>query len=291
MGGDFLAFQIHKDSKYFQISNDELVNGLKVTNQNMWRFPNLLKPIGLEAKIYPSKNAWQVDSAALEKLLATYNNMNIVLPAHWYNDISVEKTNGLFSSAVRLIAKEKHVLKIAYALWWIKSHVVANEIWPHRQEELEEYFKSNEPNRELMKDILSSYHNWKYMSIKYNLLNNGNLDLNYYIRNHFAKLYSEGNKILYTRNYQFIDIDNLYYNSMDNIELIERRFDVKIDRSQVKEYASSNLDLIQECLGFNVDDRRFENDETYFDAIINYAKDIINERTDHFDYYNRKRSS
>ncbi len=291
MGGDFLAFQIHRDPKFFPITNDLLIEGVKITNQNMWRFPNLLSPIGLEAKVYPRNRPWVIDNNLLKILEDTYGDKQILLPAHWYNQINPEQTNGLFNQAVRLYAKDKKTLKICYALWWIKSHAIANEIWPHRAEEIDEYIKSNQPYKHLIPEILKSYHNWKFIAIKYNILNNGILDIDYYIRHHFYKLYSKENTISHTTGYTFYDVDHLFYNGMENIDLISEQFDVNINKNEVTDYSNKNLELLHECLGFSIKDSKFDDDEIYFNAIINYAKDIINERPNQFDYYNRKRIS
>lgn len=290
MGGDFLAFQIHQDPKYFPITDDTLYLGIKTTEQNMWRFPNLLAPIGLEAKIYPNNRDWTVNEESMAVLNDIYGDKNIILPAHWYRSITPQTTNGLFDKGIRLYAGDKKTLKFTYALWWIKSHVIANEIWPHRQEEIEELLQSDNPNKHLMPDVLENYHNWKYMSLRFDLLKDGQFDLRHYVEEFFNKIYAPGNKILFQFKYSSYDVDKIFYSNMDELDLLEKELDVKIDRQQVKEYASINRNLIEECLGFGIDSDQFNDDNIYFDAIINYAKDIINERIYQFDYYNRKRN-
>lgn len=290
MSGDFLAFQIHQDPKYFPITPDLIHNGLQTTEQNMWRFPNLLGPIGLEAKIYPIDKAWAVNEASLNQLNEVYGDKNILLPAHWYSKIEPATTNGLFDQGIRLYASSMKILKFTYALWWIKSHVIANEIWLHRWEEIDEYERSDRPNKHLLPKVMENYHNWKYMSLRYNLLNNGEFDLRYYVEAFFKKIYSSNNWIKFRENYLNYDVDKIFYSNWDHLDLIEQDLDVTIDRHQVKEYALINRYLIEDCLGFDIDSPEFEDDNTYYDAIINYAKDIINERTYQFDYYNRKRN-
>ena len=290
MGGDFLAFQIHKDPKFFTIPENILVEGIKITKQNKWQFPNLLEPIGLEAKIYPNNRAWAVDEVSLNKLNEIYGDKNIILPGHWYNRIIPQTTNGLFDRGIRLYAGNKKALKISYALWWIKSHVVANEIWQHRLEEIEELKQSDHPNKHLLPEVLKSYHNWKWISLRFNLLNNGNFDLRYYVEAHFTRTYSPFNTIKYYNNYSNFDIDKIFYSDCSHLDLIEQQLNVTINREQLKEYTLTNYNLIERCLGCGVDSKEFDDDAVYYDSIINYAKDIINERPNLFDYYNGKRN-
>lgn len=290
MSGDFLAFQIHQDPKYFPITDEFIYAGIKTTEQNMWRFPNLLAPTGLEAKVYPNHKDWAVNEESLKVLNDVYGDKNIILPAHWYRSITPTTTNGLFDRAIRLYASNRKTLKITYALWWIKSHVVANEIWPHRQEEIEELERSDHPYKHLLPQVLDKYHNWKFMSLRYNLLNNGQFDLRYYVENHFNKVYSQGNSVSFKHRYSLYDIDRIFYKDQAHLDLLEQELDVKIDRQLVKDYTLENCQLIENSLGVSIDSEKFDDDNTYFDAIINYAKDIINERTYQLDYYNRKRN-
>lgn len=288
MGGDFLAFQIHKDHKYFPIDDERLYDGLKVTVHNMWRFPNLLAPIGLEAKIYPSSRNWNCDKDAISKLNEMYQGKNILLPSHWYKTIDNTTTNGLFNSGIRLFASNRKTLKITYALWWLKSHVIANDIWPHRREEIEEYQGTDYPNKHLLPKVLENYHNWKYNSMRYDILKNGEFDLRFYVENYFDKIYTNSNKITYINSYKFYDVDRIFFSKDDQLRLIEEHLDVKIDRTQMKEYTEKNYSLIEKSLGFSVNDPKFDDDNTYFNSIVEYAKEIINERPYQFDYYNGK---
>lgn len=288
MSGDFISFMVHRDSKFYPITENLITNNVKITEHNMWRFPNLLLPIGLEAKIYPNNKVWSVTGESLKFLKQLYQDKNILLPSHWYSNITPEITNGLFDRGIRLYVKERKILKICYAMWWIKSHTIANEIWPHRREEIEDMFKNNHPRKELLHSILDSYHNWKFMSIRFNLLKDGQLDMHTYIRRYFREVYSGANHARIKENYLVLDVDNLIYGNRSNLSVVEDYFDVSIDRSEVEKYAEENFDVIEKYLGFPVDSDEFNNDEIYFDAIINYAKDIIESRPDQFDYYRGK---
>lgn len=287
MSGDFLAFQIHLDPRYYSITGDVLLTGPKITEQNMWRFPNLLGPIGLEAKIYPVNRNWEVTTESMSILDQIYGDKNIILPTHWYRDIVPANTNGLVDRGLRLYTDNLKTLKISYALWWIKSHVIANEIWPHRLEEIEELKKSNHPNKHLLPQVIDNYHNWKWMSMRYDILNNGEFDLRYYAQRYFYKIYMGVNKTSYKQGYSFYDIDKIFYSNEDHLDLLERDLEISIQRNYVRDYTQANLQKIEDCLKLKVSDPEFDNNQLFFDAIVNYAKDIINERTYQFDYYNR----
>jgi hypothetical protein len=288
MSGDFLSFLIHRDPKFYSIADDIIPNNIKITEHNMWRFPNLLYPIGLEAKIYPNNRNWAVNHDSLGKLHEIYGDKEILLPSHWYGYINQYTTNGLFDRGVRLMVRDRHILKICYALWWIKSHTIANEIWPHRQEEIDEMIANNHPRKDLLLSILNSYHNWKFMSIRYNLLKDGQLDINTYIRRYFNEVYSGANHAKIKLNYLVVELDNLIYGDQSNLSQLDEYFGVNIDRAAVKAYADDNYNIIEKYLGVGVNSPEFNNDDVYVDAIINYAKDIVDARPNQFDYYNGK---
>lgn len=285
MSGDFISFLIHQDPKFYSIQDDIIPQNIRTTQHNMWRFPNLLFPIGLEAKIYPNNRAWSVNDESLKILHQLYGEKQILLPSHWYGAINQATTNGLFDSGIRLLVKNRKILKICYALWWIKSHTIANEIWPHRQEEIDEMLKNNHPRKDLLLQILDSYHNWKFMSIRFNLLKDGQFDIHTYIRRYFNEVYSMANHARITNNYLVVELDNLIYGNLENLGILENHFDVNIDRAAVNNYTNTNYQLIEKYLGFAVDSEKFDDDEQYFNAIINYARDIIDARPNQFDYY------
>lgn len=288
MGGDFIAFMVHQNPNYYNI--DDASIDVKVTEQNMWRFPNLLEPVGLEAKVYPSSRVWAVDADSLNKLNEVYKDNHIMLPSHWYNRITPDMTNGLFDHGIRLYVRERKLLKVCYALWWLKSHIISNEIWPHRREEIDEMINSNHPKKDLLLSTLDSYHNWKVIAIKHDLLDsNGQLDLLVYIRRHFNELYSKANHTNNKLKYMLLELDDLIYGDYSNLTRLESYLDVKIDREIVDSYCKTNYQVLEQCLGFGVDSAEFDDDEKYFNAILNYSRETIHERANQFDYYNGKR--
>lgn len=289
MSGDFLSFLIHQNPDYYSIPDNFNANDPRTTEHNMWRFPNLLEPIGLEAKIYPSDWQWRVSADDLATLDSIYGDKNILLPSHWYNNINQYTTQGLFDRGIRLFVKERKILKICYAMWWVKSHAIAHMIWPHRQEEIEEMLNKNHPNKNLLPEILESYHNWKFIAVKYSLLKDGKLDIGTYIRRHFNELYSLKNHTKHTTNYLALDLDNLIYGDFSNVTVLEDYLNVSIDKDTVRAYTDTNYQMLENYLGIRIFSDEFDNDETYFNAILNYAKDIINAKPDQFDYYNGKR--
>ena len=290
MSGDFLSFLVHQNPDYYPVS-ELILNNVKITEHNMWRFPNLLFPIGLEAKVYPSSRpSWSVTQDDLNTLNSFYGDKNILLPSHWYNPINNYTTRKLFDRGIRLYAKDKKILKICCAMWWIKSHTIAHEIWPHRQEEIEEMMNSNHLNKHLLPQVLESYHNWKFIAVKYNLLKNGELNIDTYIRRHFNELYTPGNKIKHTTNYLNLDIDNLLYGDLSNIKVLENYLNVSIDTDAIRAYTDNNYKMLEKNLGIGIDSPEFQDDDTYFNAILDYSKDIIDAKPNQFDYYNGKHS-
>lgn len=287
MSGDFISFLVHQDPKFYPISQESDYYTIRLTRHNMWRFPNLLEPIGLEAKIYPYKQ-WRVTAESLKVLNDVYGDRQILLPSHWYSDISPKLTGGLFNQGIRLFVKDPRVLKICYALWWIKSHTIANDIWPHRREEIQAMIDGDHPLKNLLESMLASYHNWKFLSIKYNLLDNGQFNIHSYIRRYFREVYAPKNHANIQENYLTLCLDNVIYGDMSELKRLEQYLEVTVDRTSVEQYTDTNYKLLENYLGFSVNSSKFDSDDTYFNAIIDYAHDIIEQRPNQFDYYNGK---
>lgn len=285
MSGDFLSFLIHKDPKFYSIDK------ILVSKQNRWLFPNLLHPIKseslpIEAKNWHSSKPWPLNEELLDILHKKYGDKNILLPTHWYNEISPDMTNGLFDQGIRFYTDSLKTLKIVYAMFWIKSHAIANNAWPLRLQEIKEMIDSDHPRKDMLMELLDSYHSWKFQAIRYNMLDNGRLDLLTYMKQHFHRIYKPVNiNRIHQKNYTFIELDNLIYNDFSGLEILENYFDVNIDRNIVKEYTNNNLTMLNEQLKVSVDSDEFSDNDRYFELIKNTVSKIIIDRPYQFDYY------
>lgn len=280
MSGDFLAWHIHLDEKFFPIKQ------IDVTDKNQFLFPNMLEVLGEEAKNFPAARKWPIDSANLEILRNLYDNKNICFPTHWFNRLNHCLLPDFLTKAVRLYCRDKNTLKLCFFLWCIKSHAIANDPWDERVVELGQLIQLGDHRQEQLQALTKSFHNWKFLALKYNILLDGKLDLLTYLRDYYNKFYAIWNSRPTPEEYLKLTVEDVIY-SGTALEKLENYLDVKLSRSDIAEYAERNLNLVESELGIKFASAEYQDDSIFFNLLEVNLRNRIRERPI-VDYDNRK---
>jgi hypothetical protein len=162
-------------------------------------------------------------------------------------------------------------------MWWIKSHIDANDPWDNRIVEIKKMIKSGGSNSAEASKLPNSFHNWKFLALKHNLLSNGKLCFTTYVKDYFQKVYSRHNTKSFYSGYTNFSVDNVIYTGTELHSLADH-MNLEINKDSVAEYAERNLNLIESELGLRFDSIDYNNDEVFFDKLTCYLKDKIQER-------------
>jgi hypothetical protein len=250
MFGEFTASVIEEGSTKF--TSNSIV---ETTKENRFLYPNYLSPIGFDCKTFPKNISWPINNQQVDQLHTIYGDKWICLPTHWYSD-RIEQTN-LPSCGLAMFSTNLSIIKLAYSLFWIKSHIFANSPWESRAKELQLMIDNNHPYAKDLCDlqIEGNYRNWKFLSYKYDFLKDGKPDLYYYMDSSF-NFYKRNNFHLCAASTDWFrfDIGNAIHGNQKNIPLLEEHLGVVLNRQRISEYATKNLTIIKDKLGFTLDD-------------------------------------
>jgi len=237
LSGDFLAYNIHQDKKYFNINH----LFYKKTETNRYLFPCLTSSVlGWEIKD-EFKNLIEYDINKLN----TYYKKNIILPTHFYKNTKKHEK----CRYVRLYTKNETILKLSFVLWWIKSHIISDLPVLSRLIEI-----NNMSKGPIKTEIVTRFQKWKYLSYKLNFMNNGSFDLYYYIKNIYNNFYIYHAQLHNMEGFHNIDIYETIYTG--NYKIIENIFNVEINEDLIKEYAYKNKELLKE-INININSENF----------------------------------
>lgn len=212
---------------------------------NRYWYENLLGVINFEPKNIPTNLPWPINKTDLELLESTYKEKWICLPTHWYNHLSM---TSLPSKGIRVVAETDTFLNLAYALWWIKSHVRTTMPWQGRFDEIDDMIKKGHRYSKELSELKVNYHNWKFLSYKNNILLNGLPDLYHYVKEYH-------NKYLHRNQSPLI----LGYEKLSAGEYLELN----------ENYFEKNLALLKDKTSMALNDLT---KESFLDNIYNYAK-------------------
>jgi hypothetical protein len=280
MSGDFLAWHIHKDEKFYPLSD------INITSKNQFLFPNMLESINEDAKTFPSEKPWPVSAGNVEILRNLYNNKNICFPTHWHNRLSYCLLPGFLTKGIRLYCQDRRILKLCYFMWWIKSHVMSYEPWDDRVVEIHQLMQLQDHRYSELSKLQFSFHNWKFLALKHNLLLDGKLDLYTYIRSHFDKVYSKYNEPSRNLAYLNLTVDNVIYTGTELGDLCDY-LDIKINTQEIAAYAEQNLNLVESELGLRFASVEYDDDVVFFNLLTAFLRERIQERPI-YDYDYRK---
>ena len=262
MFGEFISDMIQNSGNNFynkQASTKSLNNRVL--------YPNYLSPINRDMKLHTDEDFTLADSE-LKILEDTYGNSNVCAPTHWF--YSLKNTN-LPCEGIRLYSNNLKYINLAYCMAWLKSHIHSVSLEP-RKKELENFVKSGHPHSELIATELNNgnFKNWKYLAIRYDMLKNGNIDMEYYIRQraiqHIKTIVDQKQRL---PEWNFIDAGKMIHGDMSNLTDLEVLIQGNLDKEYIALYAQKNIELLKNTTGLTINDLDgFE----WIDALIDYCK-------------------
>ncbi len=165
-----------------------------VDEKNRYWFPNMLEPIGLNCKNFLREEDWPISASHRQVLNEHYGDKEIYLPTHWYNDIAMTK---LAHAGIRIYSDTIKLTKLAYVLWWLKSHLYVTDPWPGRWRELQSMIDNDHEYKDDLIELKHRYHNWKFLCYKNNILLDGKPNLKHYMSTYY-EMYLQGNSRIIT---------------------------------------------------------------------------------------------
>ena len=265
MFGEFTASVIEEGSDKFISSKS-----IETTKENRFLYPNYLAPINFNCKTFPRYTEWPINNQQVDRLQNVYGNKWICLPTHWYSN-QIQQSN-LPCQGIAMFSANLSIIKLAYSLFWIKSHVFANSPWPSRRAELQLMIDTGHTYaRELSELMLEgNYQNWKFLAYRHDLLKDGELDLRYYINQYF-NFYKRHNFVSYSASVDWFkfDIGNAIHGNQQNLPLLEQHLGIVLNKERISEYADKNLEIIKDKLRFTLADLSSPN---WLDVLHEYCR-------------------
>jgi hypothetical protein len=263
MFGEFISDMIQNSGTNFY----NKLTSTKSSHNNRVLYPNYLSPIDKDMKIHTDEDFTLADYE-LKILEDTYSNSNVCVPTHWF--YSLKNTN-LPCEGIRLYSNNVKYINLAYCMAWIKSHVNSG-MKEHRKKELDMFVQSGHKYAELIKSELSkgNFKNWKYLAIKYNMLKDGNLDMDYYFRQRaIQNIRTTVNQQHRLPEWNYIDAGEMIHGNMSNVRDLEILIQGNLDKDYIAAYAQKNIELLKNTTGLTIDDL---NGFKWIDSLIDYCK-------------------
>ena len=269
MFGEFFSSLLESsDSRFF--SN----RSISVNDNNRYIYPNYLLPIDLDIKNHErSFDTWPITEDNLKTLETVYGDKWICLPTHWIH--RHPNHTMLPGIGIRLYCGSIVDNNLSYCMWWLKSHIYANKLWPSRRKEIENMIDNDHRYKDQLKELLDSnnFHNWIFLSYKRNILNDQNLDLRFYIKSTYYQLLDSKMYHPPFENWIPVDIGRLV-NTGDTGD-IENKLGLQhsLDKQKIESYKEKNLLLLKEKLNLTYNDLSNEN---WLDVLSDYCIDFFN---------------
>lgn len=265
MFGEFTASMIAKDNDKF-VSSD----AVGITSENRFLYPNYLSPVNFDCKTFPWHTKWSITDSQIEELHLLYGDKSVCLPTHWYsNQLSNAR---LPCYGITLYSTDTLLLRLAFSLFWIKSHVYANDLWKSREQELQSLIDANHKYADKLKELQlpNQYRNWKYLAYRYDMLKDNNIDLYHYMTRSYG-LYQKNNLLMRIASPDWfkVDIGNLLHGEQSNMQLLEDHLKITLNKNYINEYTEKNLNLLYTALGFTLDDL---SSPKWLDTLYDYCK-------------------
>lgn len=237
MFGEFFSFQMVKESSNF-VSANPIVD----ENNRFW-YPNFLSTINLDCKNFSSDKKWPIDRLKLDMLETKFKDKLVCLPTHWYNDLHM--TN-LPCNGIRIYAQTIEVIKVSYVMWWLKSHIFANKLWPEREIELNSLIDTNVGSRDGLLELKLNFQNWKFLSYRNNYLVDNKPNLKFYLTRTYYRYIK--NNFQFKSEYELYTAEKILMNN--------------------EEYASKNNALIKDKLGI------YKLGDNFLNILYDYVKNF-----------------
>ena len=262
MFGEFISDMI-------QNSGTNFYNKQPSTNSlhNRVLYPNYLSLINRDMKIHRDDDFTLADYE-LQILENAYHGLNVCIPTHWF--YSLKNTN-LPCEGIRLYSNKLKYINLAYCMAWIKSHIHSVSIEPRRKE-LEIFVRSGHKYSELIESELNkgNFRNWKYLAIMNNMLKDGNLDMDYYIRQRAVQhIKTSVNQQHRLPEWNYIDAGEMVHGNMSNITDLETLIQGTLDKDHIASYAQKNIKLLKNTTGLTINDL---DGFKWIDSLVDYCK-------------------
>jgi len=269
MFGEFFSSLLQSSDRRFFSDQD-----IKINENNRYRYPNYLAPIKLDIKNHEeSFNNWPITEDDVKTLETVYGDKWICLPTHWVHYHPNQSM--LPAIGIRLYCGNIIDNNLSYCMWWLKSHIYSNTLWPSRRKIIENMIINNHMYKDQLIELLISdkFHNWKFLSYKRNILNNQKLDLNYYVKSTYRQLLISKMYRPPFENWLSVDIGKLVSNGdTGNIET-ELALQNSLNKEEIEIYREKNLVLLKEKLNLTYDDLSTDH---WLDILSDYCIDFFN---------------
>lgn len=256
---DFLASLIHKDKKFYQIEDVER------SSDNRFLFPNF--PKTFDSKMTNNISNLKLEND-LEYLQKTYNNKNLCINAHMLANIQ-----GPYERKIKIYASSESTRRIAYTMWWYKSHI-ENDV---PNSERLDFLMTNPDVPEQLK---TNFNKWKYLA--WSKFRKIDMSLYDYIKEMYRLNSEPGSMTVPYRGFDNLDLNNLIYT--DNIDTSEVNsiFNVTLDKRSLEQYRDKNYQIMQ---NIGVDPKS----NMFFDQLYTYL--VENMKNSDINIYNLKTHS
>ena len=273
MFGEFFTDLLQSSDTKFHSCNNNFVSDV-----NRYYVPNYLSPINLDIKNLPYLKEWSITENDIKILNEMYGDKWICLHTHWFNKL--EKTNIPSCIGIRLYCDFIPDVNLSYCMWWIKSGLQSNSLWPEKEEEIKELILSNHKFKKELEELLipGNFYIWKYMAYRTNFLKNERLDLRHFIRYKHAMI-AEWPVPTSTKLSGWIplDIGQLIHRYDKYDKRIEKELSLEnpLDINKINSYREKNLIVLKNTLGLNYEDLF---SIRWLDTLIDYCQSVLEPR-------------
>jgi len=268
MFGEFFCSILNQNYNFYGAENFKELYAFQNTN-NRWSFPEYLAPISFHTKTMPYSKPWNITDQQKQQLQNLYGDKDIIIPTHWYQQ-DLPAIN-MPANGIRLYCSNDRVLLLSYILFWIKSHLYANNPWPSRVQEMQELIDDNHQYSNQFRELLKpgQYHNWKFLSYRYGTLLDGRADLEYYIEQKWEWLKKTNGT--FSDCWYNLDIGNILHGDQSNLDKFEKYYSVHLNSTAMRQYAADNIALIETELGITIEEL-----DTYWQSkLLRYVREKI----------------
>lgn len=269
MFGEFVTTQIEKGSDRFFQSKDFQV--VEMQDVNRFLFPNYLQVLGINIKNLWAREQLVISDSDMKELNKAYNWKDICVPTHWFKpDAALPHES---CKLVRLRSSDTRIVKLAYCMWWIKSHIIADNMHAERFFQLDKMREAKHPHYDSLLELSKSdtYHNWKFLSYRDRILTNGKPDLEKYIKAKYVHMFTNNTKS--GPNWTNVDVAPLMNGA---VSIAERQLHVELDYKAFHAYADKNMQMLKSHLSLSLGD--LERGDKWLTVLTEYCREQLKER-------------
>jgi len=231
MSGDFLAYLIHQDKKYFNVELSAPYMSSEIALEcNRYLFPCLTENVlGYEIKMHGGI----ISANDASVLKHHYKDKSLVLPTHIYHSPTTDMIRWY-----KVYTDDTIAINKAFVNWWLKSHIhttrPGNDRLLYISQIEDEYWRN---------ELTERFNKCKFLAYKNGILVNSRFDLDFYINSQY-KNYVSSSRLRNIPGYINIDINEILYKQ--RFKHLENMFGVSINPDIISEYVTKNEDKFLE---------------------------------------------